>query len=53
VATDDGDALRRRLFDDHRIEVPVTRHGAQHFVRVSVQGYNTAEDLQRLEAALG
>ena len=53
VATDDGDALRRHLFDEHRIEVPVTRHGAQHFVRVSVQGYNTAEDLQRLESALG
>jgi isopenicillin-N epimerase len=52
VDTDDGDALRRRLFDRHRIEVPVTRHGAQHFVRVSVQVYNGPDDLQRLEDAL-
>jgi isopenicillin-N epimerase len=52
VATDDGDALRRRLFEQHHIEVPVTRHGAQHFVRVSVQVYNTPDDLHRLEDAL-
>lgn len=52
VATDDGDALRRRLFERHRIEVPVTRHGHRHFVRVSVQGYTTAQDLAALEAAL-
>lgn len=53
VATEDGDALRRHLFESHHIEVPVTRHGDRHFVRVSVQGYNTADDLERLEAALG
>jgi isopenicillin-N epimerase len=52
VATADGDALRRRLFDDHRIEVPVTQHGAQHFVRVSVQGYTTEAELQALETVL-
>ena len=52
VRADDGDALRRWLFERHRIEVPVTRHGAQHFVRVSVQGYNTEADLQCLETAL-
>ena len=52
VATDDADALRRRLFEQHRIEVPVTRHGPRHFVRVSVQGYNTEADLAALESAL-
>jgi isopenicillin-N epimerase len=52
VADADGDALRRRLHEQHGIEVPVTRHGAQHFVRVSVQGYNSAADLDRLFAAL-
>lgn len=52
VHTDDGDALRRRLFDRHRIEVPVTRHGDRHFVRVSVQVYNADADLARLEEAL-
>ena len=49
---DDPDGLRRRLFDDYQIEVPCTQHLGQSFVRVSVQGYNTAADLQRLEVAL-
>lgn len=44
----DAEALRARLFDDSRIEVPVTRHGDRLFVRISVQGYNDAGDLQRL-----
>jgi len=48
VPHQDADALRRRLFDDSRIEVPVTQHAGQTFVRVSVQGYNTEDDLQRL-----
>ena len=44
----DAEALRRSLFEFSRIEVPITRHGDQVFVRVSVQGYNTEDDLQRL-----
>jgi isopenicillin-N epimerase len=52
VRTDDPEALRRRLFERHRIEVPVTTHGGQRFVRVSVQAYNDDGDLRALEAAL-
>jgi len=52
VATDDPAALQRRLFERHRIEVPVTQHGAQSFVRVSVQAYNTEADLDALVQAL-
>jgi len=48
----DGESLRQRLFERHRIEVPVTRHRGRHFVRVSVQGYNCLLDLDRLTAAL-
>lgn len=44
----DAEALRARLFDESRIEVPVTTHAGRTFVRVSVQGYNTEADLQRL-----
>jgi len=44
--------LQQRLFEQHRIEVPVTTHGDQVFVRISVQGYNTAEDVARLVAAV-
>jgi isopenicillin-N epimerase len=51
VTPQDPDLLRRRLFDESRIEVPVTSHGDQVFVRVSIQGYNTHEDIERLLAA--
>ena len=48
----DPPALQRRLYDEHRIEVPVfeTPHG--WVLRVSVQGYNDEADLQALAAAL-
>ncbi|MDE2276239.1 MAG: aminotransferase class V-fold PLP-dependent enzyme [Burkholderiales bacterium] len=52
VRCDDPEGLRRRLYDRHRIEVPVTQHGQARFVRVSVQAYNTEADLARLEQAL-
>jgi len=52
VRCSDAEALRQRLFEHHRIEVPVTRHGAHTFVRVSVQAYNTPADLEALARAL-
>ncbi|MFN0000708.1 MAG: aminotransferase class V-fold PLP-dependent enzyme [Burkholderiaceae bacterium] len=56
VPHQDGAALRARLFDTFRIEVPVTQHGnasrARSFVRVSVQPYTTDADLSALESAL-
>lgn len=48
----DAERLRRRLFERHRIEVPVTQHEGRCFVRVSVQAYNTRADLQALARAL-
>jgi isopenicillin-N epimerase len=45
-------ALQKRLFEDYRIEVPITVHGDQMFVRVSVQSYNTEPELAALETAL-
>lgn len=44
----EAEALRARLFDESRIEVPVTTHGGRCFVRVSVQGYNDERDIARL-----
>ena len=46
------EALKRRLYDEHRIEVPVfeTPHGWA--LRVSVQAYNDEADLDALVAAL-
>ncbi len=46
------EALRRRLFEHYGIEVPVTLHAGQVFVRVSVQAYNTEAELAALERAL-
>ena len=46
------ESLRTDLFNRHQIEVPVTRHAGQVFVRLSVQGYNTDDDVSRLVQAL-
>ncbi|WP_077037219.1 aminotransferase class V-fold PLP-dependent enzyme [Pelomonas sp. KK5] len=48
----DGAALKARLFDEFRIEVPVTSHGGQLFVRASFQGYNGDADADALLDAL-
>jgi isopenicillin-N epimerase len=45
-------ALHNRLHDEYEIEVPPTRWDGQHFVRLSVQGYNTRADIERLIEAL-
>jgi len=44
--------LKDRLYDDYRIEIPVSEHGEDRFIRASFQGYNDAADLERLRDAL-
>ncbi len=51
VPVQDAGALKDRLFEESGIEIPVTSHAGQMFVRISVQGYNTAEDVEKLLAA--
>ena len=47
----DADALKSRLWDEYRIEVPVgARRGTS--LRVSAQGYTTRADIERLLEAL-
>ena len=47
------DRLRERMWDDHRIEVPVYSWQDKYpLVRVSVQAYNTPEDMDRLIDAI-
>jgi len=48
VPKQDPDALRRRLFDESGIEIPVTSHAGRVFVRISVQGYTTPQEVARL-----
>lgn len=49
----DPEEVERRLFGEFLIEVPVRDWNGQPLVRVSIAPYNTREDLNRLEAALG
>jgi len=44
--------LKERLYDDHRIEIPVSDTEAGRLIRASFQGYNDEGDLQRLKAGL-
>lgn len=48
VPAQDPETLRSRLYEQSAIEIPVTMHAGQVFVRLSVQGYNTPEDIGRL-----
>jgi isopenicillin-N epimerase len=52
VRTSEAAGLKVRLFDAYRIEVPVTQHAGHAFVRVSVQAYNTQDELDALVSAL-
>jgi isopenicillin-N epimerase len=42
--------LQRRLFDEHRIEIPVSRDGT--LMRISIAPYNDRADVDRLLSAL-
>lgn len=48
----DPPALKRRLYDDHRIEVPIVETPGGWVMRVSVQAYNDETDLETLARAL-
>jgi isopenicillin-N epimerase len=48
VPPQDPDALRRRLFEESGIEIPVTSHAGHVFVRISVQGYTTPQEVAKL-----
>ncbi len=48
----DLDALKRRLYDEFRIEVPMIFWNGQKFIRVSIQAYNDESDADALLAAL-
>ncbi|MCC6129095.1 MAG: aminotransferase class V-fold PLP-dependent enzyme [Acidobacteria bacterium] len=48
-----AEELKETLFARFRIEIPVTSHKNQLFVRLSIQGYNTRADAGRLLEALG
>lgn len=49
----DLEAFKRRLYDEFRIEIPTVEWNGRHFVRISIQGYNTRAEIDALVDALG
>jgi isopenicillin-N epimerase len=45
-------AFKKRLYTEHRVEIPCINWQGQQFIRVSIQGYNTQTDVNRLLDAL-
>ena len=41
-------ALKARLWDEHKVEVPMVGWNGGHYLRVSVQCYNSPRDIDRL-----
>jgi isopenicillin-N epimerase len=48
----DLEALKIKLYDENRIEVPLISWNGRKLIRVSVQGYNTRRDVGKLVKAL-
>jgi isopenicillin-N epimerase len=48
----DAEELKRRLYHEYRVEVPIITCGGRQFVRVSVQGYNKEPDVETLVESL-
>jgi isopenicillin-N epimerase len=44
--------LKSRLYDEFRIEIPLVAWNDKKLIRISVQGYNTKKDVNRLLSAL-
>lgn len=48
----DHQELKRRLYDQYRIEIPLMHWNGQNLIRFSFQAYNDMGDVHALEAAL-
>ncbi len=49
---DDIKTLKEMLFNEQKVEIPVIQFKEKTYVRMSLNGYNTEEDIQILEKAL-
>ncbi len=52
LPTDQWESFQKQLYDDYQIEAPTTRWNNRTFLRISVNAYNTAQDLEHLATAL-
>jgi isopenicillin-N epimerase len=44
--------LKRRLYDEYRVEIPLIDWHGNKLIHLSVQGYNSKRDMDKLLAAL-
>jgi isopenicillin-N epimerase len=44
--------LKSRLYDEYQVEVPLIEWNDQQFIRISIQGYNTLDDVDSLVNAV-
>ncbi len=52
VRTSDPVALKQRMYDEFKVEAPISSWNGLDMVRVSYQGYNDHDDLERLMQAV-
>lgn len=52
IYTDNPEHLQEKLYDQFKIQIPVIRQDEKSFIRYSVQGFNSQNDLDRLFEAL-
>lgn len=45
-------AFKQRLYDEYLVEIPCVQWNGRQFIRISIQGYNSAADVDGLLAAL-
>lgn len=44
----DGERLQGFLYEQHKVEIPITLWNSKQLIRVSIQCYNTTEDVEKL-----
>ena len=49
----DTEAFKVQLYEAYKVEVPIVTWNGRHFIRISIQAYNTPSDVDTLLEALG
>ncbi len=52
IRTSDPAALKQRMYEEFKVEAPISNWGGLDMIRVSYQGYNDHDDLERLMEAV-
>jgi isopenicillin-N epimerase len=52
IPIDDPISVKDRMYDEFKVEAPLVTWQEKHMIRVSYQGYNDHDDLERLMVAL-